>query len=74
VSLNRINQLIFVTVKCCVFSAVRAVLLNVVQTSFGFKGLGECYITCVESVAMIYSSFVGCTSVLQNFSYIFKLC
>jgi hypothetical protein len=51
-SLNSVNQFIFVIVKFCVcvcvcvfnffFSfAVRTVFLNVIQTSFGLKGLKE---------------------------------
>jgi hypothetical protein len=38
-SLNSINQLIFVMVKYSVFFAVRTEFLNIIQTSFGFKGL-----------------------------------
>jgi hypothetical protein len=37
ISLNRVNQLISVTVKSGVFFAVRTELLNVIYTSFGFK-------------------------------------
>jgi hypothetical protein len=36
---NNIYQLMFVMVKSCVFFAVRTELLNIVLTSFGFKGL-----------------------------------
>jgi hypothetical protein len=32
-------ELIFVTVKSCVFFAVGTEYLNVIHTSFGFKGL-----------------------------------
>jgi hypothetical protein len=39
ISLNSINQLIFVMVKCGVLFAVRAKLLNIIQTNFSFKGL-----------------------------------
>jgi hypothetical protein len=38
-----INQLVFVMVKCCVFFAVRTELLNIIQMSFGFKGLSRIY-------------------------------
>jgi hypothetical protein len=39
VSLNRVNQLAFVMVKCGVFFAVRTEFLNIIQPSFGFKGI-----------------------------------
>jgi hypothetical protein len=39
--LNSVNQLIFVMVKCSVFFAVRTELLNIIYTSFGFKGLNR---------------------------------
>jgi hypothetical protein len=39
ISLNSVNQLIFVTVKYGVSFAVRTDLLNIILTSFGFKGL-----------------------------------
>jgi hypothetical protein len=39
IPLNNINQLIFVMVKCGVHFEVRPELLNIIQTSFGFKGL-----------------------------------
>jgi hypothetical protein len=38
ISLNSINQLIFVMVKCDVLFEVRTEFLNVVWTSFGLKG------------------------------------
>jgi hypothetical protein len=37
ISLNSINQLIFVTVKCCVLFEVRMEFLNIIQTILGFK-------------------------------------
>jgi hypothetical protein len=39
ISLNGINQLIFVMVKCGVLREVRSEFLNTIYTSFGFKGL-----------------------------------
>jgi hypothetical protein len=36
--LNGINQLIFVMVKCGVLFEVRTEFLNIIQTSFGFRG------------------------------------
>jgi hypothetical protein len=39
ISLNSINQLIFLLVKCCVLFEVRAEFLNIISTSFGLKGL-----------------------------------
>jgi hypothetical protein len=39
VSLNNINQLIFVTVKCDVLFEVRTEFLNIIRASFSFKGL-----------------------------------
>jgi hypothetical protein len=38
---NMINKLVFVMVKCSVFSAVRTELLNIIQTSFGFRGIND---------------------------------
>jgi hypothetical protein len=43
ISLNSVNQLIFVMVKSCVFFAVRTEFLNTVQTNFIFKGLQLTY-------------------------------
>jgi hypothetical protein len=43
ISLNSVTQLIFVMVKCCVFFAVRTEFLNIILTSFGFKGLIRSY-------------------------------
>jgi hypothetical protein len=37
-SLNSVNRLIVVMMKCGVFFAVRAALLNITWTSFSFKG------------------------------------
>jgi hypothetical protein len=37
--LNSITQLIFVMVKCGVLSEVQTEFLNIIQTSFSFKGL-----------------------------------
>jgi hypothetical protein len=39
ISLNSVNRLIFVTVKCDVFSTVRTEFLNIIQTGFRFQGL-----------------------------------
>jgi hypothetical protein len=36
---NSIDQLIFVMGKCGVFYEVQTELLNIIYTSFGFKGL-----------------------------------
>jgi hypothetical protein len=38
-SLNTINQLIFVMVKCSVMFEVRSEFLNIIYTSFRFEGL-----------------------------------
>jgi hypothetical protein len=38
-SINRVNRLIVVMVKCCVFFAVRTEFLNIIWTRFGFSGL-----------------------------------
>jgi hypothetical protein len=38
-SLNSINKLIFVTVKCCVSFEVKTESLNIVSMNFGFKWL-----------------------------------
>jgi hypothetical protein len=37
-SLNSVNQLMFVMVKCCVLFEVRAEFLNIIYISFGLKG------------------------------------
>jgi hypothetical protein len=39
ISLNSVNQLIFVMVKCGVLFEVRTEFLNIIWTSFVFKGL-----------------------------------
>jgi hypothetical protein len=39
ISLNSVNRLIFVTVKCGVFFAVRTEFLNIIYMSFSFKAL-----------------------------------
>jgi hypothetical protein len=39
ISLNSVNQLISVMVKCVVLFEVRTEFLNNIWTSFGFKGL-----------------------------------
>jgi hypothetical protein len=44
------GQLIFVMVKCCVFFAVRTEFLNIIYTSFGFKG--------VKSIAVLTHVFL----------------
>jgi hypothetical protein len=41
ISLNGINQLIFVMVKCCVFFAVQTKSLNIIQMSFGNKSVSK---------------------------------
>jgi hypothetical protein len=38
ISLNGVNQMSFVMVKCGVLFEVRTDFLNIIQTSFGFKG------------------------------------
>jgi hypothetical protein len=49
ISLHSVNQLIFVMVKCGVFFAVRTEFLNIIWTSFGFKGLCVSFF-CVKFV------------------------
>jgi hypothetical protein len=39
ISLNSVNQLIFVMAKCGVFFEVRTEFLNIKYTSFSFRGL-----------------------------------
>jgi hypothetical protein len=48
VSLNNISQLIFVTVNCGVLYAVGNEFLNIITTSFGFKGLNQAKSTTVS--------------------------
>jgi hypothetical protein len=38
-TVNSVNQLIFVMVKSCVFFAVRTEFLNMISASFGFRVL-----------------------------------
>jgi hypothetical protein len=40
ISLNSVNHLIFVMVKCGAFFAVRTEFLNIIYLSFRFNGLG----------------------------------
>jgi hypothetical protein len=39
ISLNSVNRLIDVTVKCGVFFAARTEFLNIIQTIYGFKAV-----------------------------------
>jgi hypothetical protein len=39
ISLNNVNQLIFVTVKCCSFLPVRTELFNIILVTFALKTL-----------------------------------
>jgi hypothetical protein len=54
ISLNSVNNLIFVTVKCDFLFEVQAKTLHAVQTSFGFKGVidnkGQFFIKRLDSV------------------------
>jgi hypothetical protein len=43
ISLNTVDKLIFVMVKCGVLFEVRTEFLNIIYTSFGFKGLNGDY-------------------------------
>jgi hypothetical protein len=54
ISLNSVNQLIFVMVKCGVYFAVRTEFLNIIWTSFGFKGLRTMRFLVIHSVFQIY--------------------
>jgi hypothetical protein len=47
--LNRINQLIFVMVKCSVLFEVRTEFLNNIYTSFDFNGLNATLSKCVQT-------------------------
>jgi hypothetical protein len=42
ISLNSVNELIFVMVKCGVLFEVRTEFLNIIYTSFCFTGLKGC--------------------------------
>jgi hypothetical protein len=44
ISLNDINQLIFVMVKCGVLFEVRTEFLSIIKTSLGFKGLTQLHL------------------------------
>jgi hypothetical protein len=48
ISLNSVNQLIFVMVKCAVLFEVRTEFLYNIKTSFGFKGLN-----CVNQLIFV---------------------
>jgi hypothetical protein len=45
ISLNSVNRLIFVTVKCSVFFAVRTEFLNNISTIFDFEGLNVMFMS-----------------------------
>jgi hypothetical protein len=54
ISLNSINQLIFVMMKCGVLLEVRTEFLNIIWTTFGVKGLNCLYYSTlyfIEDVA-----------------------
>jgi hypothetical protein len=58
-NLNGVNQLIFVMVKCDVLFEVRTGFLNIIQTSFGFKGLN------LNSVNQLIFVMVKCGVLLR---------
>jgi hypothetical protein len=51
ISLNSVNQLIFVMVKSCVFFAVWIEFLNIIQMSFDFKGF-------ISLLSILYSDYL----------------
>jgi hypothetical protein len=52
-SLNSVNQLMFVMVKCGVLFEVRTGFLNIIETIFGFKGLKVIQCEFIHSQALI---------------------
>jgi hypothetical protein len=59
ISLNSVNQLIFVMVKCGVLFEVRTGFLNIIKMSFGFKGLNRGFVS-LNSVSQLISVMVKC--------------
>jgi hypothetical protein len=59
ISLNSVNQLIFVMVKCGVLFEVRTEFLNIIYASFGFKGLNRGLIS-LNSVNQLIFVMVKC--------------
>jgi hypothetical protein len=68
ISLNSINQLIFVMLKCGVLFEVRTEFLNIIYTSFGFKGIskGIPLSPCRRQRGEEYSSYSLFTSTLEE--------
>jgi hypothetical protein len=58
-SLNSVKQLIFLIVKCGVLFEVRTEFLNIIYTSFGFKGLNRAFIS-LNSVNQLIFVMVKC--------------
>jgi hypothetical protein len=58
ISLNSVNQLIFVMVKSCVFFVVRTEYLNVMNMSFVFKGLILNYFAARSTQIYIEQNFI----------------
>jgi hypothetical protein len=58
-SLNSVNHLIFVMVKCDVLFEVRTEFLNNIYTRFGFKGLN------LNSVNQLISVMVKCVVLFE---------
>jgi hypothetical protein len=54
---NSINKQIFVTEECCVFSEAVAEFLNIISTSFGFKGLN--ILPKIETCYLLHEDLVG---------------
>jgi hypothetical protein len=59
ISLNSVNQLIFVMVKCDVLFEVRTEFLNNIYTCFDFKGLNRGFIS-LNSVNQLIFVMVKC--------------
>jgi hypothetical protein len=53
ISLNNVNQLIVVMVKCGVLVVVRTGFLNIIRTRFSFKGLSTTTLTRMRGVVKV---------------------
>jgi hypothetical protein len=69
ISLNNINQLIFVMETRCVFFAVRTEFLNIIQTSFGFKGLSTISRVNPKIVPINWTNFTNIANDIKTSIY-----
>jgi hypothetical protein len=63
ISLNRIARLVFVVDKCCAFFAAGREFVDVIWTSFGFKGL------CQSSETILGDMKIQCSVCKKSLIY-----